>query len=230
MSRLNAAIGWLQGSAGMLAAGLDPSLAAETLLQGLYNGYTLLAGPLFILAADSMDMGSLADRLLGFRHALGHVDMVSSLIFSGMSVSAVADAVGMVGVFINLMNKDGQYTPAYAAALTAATATIGPTIPPGLLMALCMGLMNAVMARRRNFPTDEATPLRALPGITLRAFPALMLPVILLSGFFGGVVTARRGRRLGAVHRQRVDAPTHAGRRAQVGVFHRCVSGRAGLP
>ena len=83
--------------------GFDPSIAAETLLQGLFNSYTLLAIPLFILAADIMNIGSLADRLLRFAQALvgrfrgglGHVNVVSSLIFSGMSGSAVADAVGM---------------------------------------------------------------------------------------------------------------------------------------
>ncbi len=217
----------------LLARGLDPSLAAETMLQGLYNGYTLLAVPLFILAADIMNVGSLADRLLGFcralvgrfRGGLGHVNVVSSLIFSGMSGSAVADAVGMGRVIINLMTRDGQYTPAYAAALTAATATIGPIIPPsipmvlyalvsgqsvgylfaagilpGLLMALVMGITNAVMARRRDFPTDDATPLRELPGITARAFPALMLPVILLGGIYGGVMTPTEAAAVAAAY------------------------------
>ncbi|GKY86518.1 TRAP transporter large permease [Sinisalibacter aestuarii] len=206
----------------LLAKGYDPSLAPETLLQGLFNGYTLLAIPLFILAADIMNIGSLADRLLRFSQALvgrfrgglGHVNVVSSLIFSGMSGSAVADAVGMGKIIINMMTKDGKYTPAYAAAITAATATVGPIIPPsipmvlyaivsdqsvgylfaaglapGLLMALVMALMNYWIARRRNFPTDEAVPLRDLPAITYKAAPALMLPVILLGGIYGGVVT-----------------------------------------
>lgn len=217
----------------LLARGLDPSLAAETMLQGLYNGYTLLAVPLFILAADIMNVGSLADKLLNFcralvgrfRGGLGHVNVISSLIFSGMSGSAVADAVGMGRVIINLMTRNGQYTPAYAAALTAATATIGPIIPPsipmvlyalvsgqsvgylfaagilpGFLMALVMGITNAVMARRRNFPTDEATPLRELPGITLRAIPALMLPVILLGGIYGGVMTPTEAAAVAAAY------------------------------
>lgn len=217
----------------LLARGLDPSLAAETMLQGLYNGYTLLAVPLFILAADIMNVGSLADKLLNFcralvgrfRGGLGHVNVISSLIFSGMSGSAVADAVGMGRVIINLMTRNGQYTPAYAAALTAATATIGPIIPPsipmvlyalvsgqsvgylfaagilpGFLMALIMGITNAVMARRRNFPTDEATPLRELPGITLRAIPALMLPVILLGGIYGGVMTPTEAAAVAAAY------------------------------
>ena len=202
--------------------GFDPSIAAETLLQGLFNSYTLLAIPLFILAADIMNIGSLADRLLRFSQALvgrfkgglGHVNVVSSLIFSGMSGSAVADAVGMGKIIINMMTKDGKYTASYAAAITAASATIGPIIPPsipmvlyalvsdqsvgylfaagmapGLLMGLVLMIMNLIIAHRRNFDVDEAIPLRDMPRVTFRAIPALLLPVILLGGIYGGVMT-----------------------------------------
>ncbi len=217
----------------LMMKGFDPSIASETLLQGLFNGYTLLAIPLFILAADLMNIGSLADRLLRFcqalvgrfRGGLGHVNVVSSVIFSGMSGSAVADAVGMGKIIITLMTKDGKYTPSYAAAITAATATIGPIIPPsipmvlyalvsdqsvgylfaagmapGLLMAFVMGLMNFAIARKRNFPVDEAIPLRELPGITWRAFPALMLPVILLGGIYGGIMTPTEAAAVAAAY------------------------------
>ncbi len=206
----------------LVLRGFDPSIAAETLLQGLFSSYTLLAIPLFVLAADIMNIGSLADRLLlfcqglvgRFRGGLGYVNVVSSLIFSGMSGSAVADAVGMGRIIINMMTKDGKYSASYAAAITAATATIGPIIPPsipmvlyslvsdqsigylfaagmapGLLMALVMGGLNWWIARRRNFPVDDSVPLRELPKATFRAIPALMLPVILLGGIYGGVVT-----------------------------------------
>ncbi|MAS03418.1 MAG: permease [Ahrensia sp.] len=202
--------------------GFDPSIAAETLLQGLLNSYTLLAIPLFILAADIMNVGSLADRLLRFcqalvgrfRGGLGHVNVVSSLIFSGMSGSAVADAVGMGRIIINMMTKDGKYSKSYAAAITAATATIGPIIPPsipmvlyalvsdqsvgylfaagmapGLLMGLMMGVTNFMVARKRGFPVDDSVPLAEMPRVTFQAFPALMLPVILLGGIYSGVVT-----------------------------------------
>ncbi len=95
----------------LILKGFDPSIAAEQLLQGLFNGYTLLAIPLFILAADIMNLGSLADKLLRFcqalvgrfRGGLGHVNVVSSVIFSGMSGSAVADAVGMGKIIITMM-------------------------------------------------------------------------------------------------------------------------------
>ena len=213
--------------------GFDPSIASEQLLQGLYNGYTLLAIPLFILAADIMNIGSLADRLLRFcqalvgrfRGGLGHVNVVSSVIFSGMSGSAVADAVGMGKIIIGLMTRDGKYTPAYAAAITAATATVGPIIPPsipmvlyalvsdqsvgflfaagmipGLLMALMMGVTNYLIALRRDFPTDDAVPARDLPRVTYQAFPALMLPVILLGGIYGGVMTPTEAAAVAAAY------------------------------
>ena len=216
-------ISMLVGTIAYLGAkGQDVSIAGETILQGLFGSYTLLAIPLFILAADIMNIGSLADKLLDFSKALvgrfkgglGHVNVVSSIIFSGMSGSAVADAVGMGRIIINMMTKDGKYTPAYAAAITAASATIGPIIPPsipmvlyalvsdtsigylfaagilpGLLMGLVLALMNAWIAHRRNFATDDAVPLRELPMTTLRATPALMLPVILLGGIYGGIMT-----------------------------------------
>ena len=220
---LSIGIAMLVGTILYLAfAGWDTSIAAETALQGLYNTYTLLAIPLFILAADIMNVGSLSDRLLRFAQALvgrfrgglGHVNVVSSLIFSGMSGSAVADAVGMGKIVINMMTKDRKYTKSYAAAITAATATVGPIIPPslpmimyalvsdasigflfaaGILPGLLMGLMmagtNAYIANRRNFPVEKPTPIRDLPKLTWDALPALMLPVILLGGIYGGVTT-----------------------------------------
>lgn len=217
----------------LILKGYDPSIASEQLLQGLYNGYTLLAIPLFILAADIMNIGSLADRLLRFcqalvgrfRGGLGHVNVVSSVIFSGMSGSAVADAVGMGKIIIGLMTRDGKYTPSYAAAITAATATIGPIIPPsipmvlyalvsdqsvgflfaaglapGLLMALVMAIMNYIIARRRDFPTDDAVPLQEMPRVTLQAIPALMLPVILLGGIYSGIMTPTEAAAVAAAY------------------------------
>lgn len=202
--------------------GFDTSIAAETVLQGLFSSYTLLAIPLFILAADIMNIGSLADRLMRFSHALvgrfkgglGHVNIVASIIFSGMSGSAVADAVGMGRVEIQMMTKDGHIPKSYAAALTAASATIGPIIPPsipmvlyalvsdtsvgylfaaGILPGLMMGAMlfviNGIQAHRRGFPIDNSVPLSQLPRTTFQAIPALMLPVILLGGIYGGVMT-----------------------------------------
>ena len=217
----------------LLLAGQDLGIAAEQLLQGLYGNYILLAIPLFIFAADLMNAGTLSDRLLRFCHALvgrfrgglGHVNVVASLIFSGMSGSAIADAVGLGRIIINMMTREGKYPASYAAAITAASATIGPIIPPsipmviyafvsdasigylflggvvpGFLMGLALIVMNAIMARRRDFPVEEAVRPSELPGITIRAVPALLMPVILLVGIYGGVTTPTEAAALAAAY------------------------------
>jgi tripartite ATP-independent transporter DctM subunit len=214
-------------------AGFDIAIAAETMLQGLFNSYTLISIPLFILAADIMNVGSIADRLMHFSHALvgrfkgglGHVNIVSSIIFSGMSGSAVADAVGMGRVEIQMMTKSGHIPVSYAGALTAASATIGPIIPPsipmvlyalvsdasvgylfaagilpGLLMATTMFAVNTWVSHRRDFPTDDSIPLSELPRATVKALPALMLPVILLGGIYGGVMTPTEAAAVAAAY------------------------------
>ena len=117
---------------------MDIALAGEKILQGLYKSFILLAVPLFITAANIMNVGTITDRLLSFciaavgrfKGGLGHVNVVASLIFSGMSGSAVADAAGIGKIIIGMMTKNGRYTRGYAAAITAASATIGPIIPP----------------------------------------------------------------------------------------------------
>src|SRR3954452_7790231 len=210
----------------LLVAGLDLGTAAEQILNGLFNSYVLLAIPLFILAADLMNIGSLTDRLLRFclvlvgryRGGLGHVNVVSNMIFAGMSGSAIADAVGIGRIIIGMMTKDNRYPVAYAAAITASAAIIGPIIPPsipmvvyalvsdtsigylflggfvpGILLGLGFMSMNSIIARRRNYPVEPAIPLKEMPRITMRAFPALMLPVILLFGIYGGVMTPTEG-------------------------------------
>ncbi len=202
--------------------GQDLGLAAEQIIQGLYDGFIILAVPLFIVAANIMNAGTISERLLTFcmaivgrlRGGLGHVNIVANVIFAGMSGSAVADAAGLGKVIIEMMTKDGRYPPGYAAAITAAASTIGPIIPPsipmvmyalvsdasigylflggilpGLLMGVTLMALNAWTARRRNFAVEEAVPLRALPKVTFNAFPALLMPVILLYGIYGGATT-----------------------------------------
>jgi tripartite ATP-independent transporter DctM subunit len=210
----------------LLLSGLDLGTAAEQILNGLFNSYVLLAIPLFILAADLMNIGSLTDRLLNFclvlvgrfRGGLGHVNVVANMIFAGMSGSAIADAVGIGRIIIGMMTKDGRYPVAYAGAITASAAIIGPIIPPsipmvvyalvsdasigylflggfvpGAMLGIGFMVMNSIIARRRNYPVEPPIPLREIPRITLRAFPALMLPVILLFGIYGGVTTPTEG-------------------------------------
>ena len=125
-------------------AGLDMGTAAEQLLNGMYTSFLLLAIPLFILAAEFMNSGSIMDRLLRFcnalvgrwRGGLAQVNVVQSIIFASMSGSALADAAASGRLMQTLMTKDGKYTASYAAALSAVSAVIGPIIPPSIPLVL----------------------------------------------------------------------------------------------
>jgi C4-dicarboxylate transporter, DctM subunit len=124
--------------------GLDLGTAAEQLLNGMYTSYLLLAIPLFILAAEFMNTGSVMDRLLRFcnalvgrwRGGLAQVNVVQSIVFASMSGSALADAAGSGKIMQVLMTKDGRYTASFAAALSAVSAVIGPIIPPSIPLVL----------------------------------------------------------------------------------------------
>jgi tripartite ATP-independent transporter DctM subunit len=223
----------------LLLAGQDLSIAAEQLLNGMYTNYVILAVPLFILAAELMNIGSMTERLLRFcdalvgrfRGGLAQVNIVQSVIFAGMSGSAIADAAGTGRMMQAMMTKDGKYPPSFAAALTAASSVIGPIIPPsipmvlyalvsdasigflflggvipGLLMAAAQMGIVAVAARRKNFPVEAPVPLRALPGITWRALPALMMPVVLLGGIYGGATTPTEAAAVAAAYALAISA------------------------
>ena len=220
-------------------AGQDLAIAGETMVQRLFDGFLLLAVPLFIVSANIMNAGSISDRLLKFcialvgrfRGGLGHVNVVARLIFSGMSGSAVADAAGIGKLIIDMMVKSGKYSRGYAAAITAATATIGPIIPPsiplvlyalvsdtsiaslflggivpGLIMAGVLMGTNAWIAHKRDFGEEEAVPLIQLPRITLNATPALLMPVILLTCIYTGVTTPTEAAAIAAFYALLVSA------------------------
>ncbi len=132
------------GIAYLVVKGQDLGLAAEQILNGLYNGYVLLAVPLFIFAANLMNAGTISERLFEFsrllvgrlRGGLAQVDILVSVIFSGMSGSAIADAAGPGLVTIKQMLKKREYTPGFAGAVVVASATIGPIIPPSIPMVI----------------------------------------------------------------------------------------------
>ena len=217
----------------LFVSGLDMGTAAEQLLNGMYTSYILLAVPLFILSAEIMNSGSMTERLLAFcnalvgrfRGGLAQVNVVQSIIFAGMSGSAIADAAGTGRMMQKMMTEGGRYPPSFAAALTAASSVIGPIIPPsipvviyslvsdasigylflggmipGLLMGLALMGIIAMVARRRNFPVEAPVPVREIPGITLRAFPALMMPVVLLGGIYSGVTTPTEAAAIAAAY------------------------------
>ncbi|WP_116599794.1 TRAP transporter large permease [Primorskyibacter marinus] len=222
------------GSLGYLAiSGAGIGLAGKVLMDGMYSSFILLAVPLFIVAANIMNAGTISDRLLQFcvalvgrfRGGMGHVNVVASLIFSGMSGSAVADAAGIGKIIIEMMTKSGQYTRGYAAAITAASATIGPIIPPsipmvlyalisntsigylflggilpGLIMGAVLMVMNYVLASARGFGIEEPVALSELPRRTVQAFPALLMPAILLYGIYGGLTTPTEAAAVAALY------------------------------
>ncbi len=217
----------------LMLAEQDMGIAAEQILNGLFSSYILLAVPLFILAAELMNSGSMTLRLLTFcnafvgrfRGGLALVNVVQSVIFAGMSGSAIADAAGTGKMMQKMMTEGGKYPPAFAAALTASSAVIGPIIPPsipvviyalvsdasigflflaGVIPGLMMGAAQAGIivgtARHRNFPIEPPVPIRELPAITFRALPALMMPVVLLGGIYGGATTPTEAAAVAALY------------------------------
>jgi tripartite ATP-independent transporter DctM subunit len=221
------------GIAYLAIKGQDMGLAAEQVLNGLYNSYVLLAVPLFVFAANLMNAGTISERLFEFsrllvgrmRGGLAQVDILVSVIFSGMSGSAIADAAGPGLVTIKQMLKKPEYTPGFAGAVVVASATIGPIIPPsipmviyalvsgtsvgalflggvvpGLLMALMLMLGVHMIATKRNMPKDDPIPLREVPGIVLRGLLPLTLPVVLLTGIYTGAFTPTEAAAVAALH------------------------------
>lgn len=217
----------------LLLANLDLGTSAEQILNGLYNSYVLLAVPLFLFSAELMNVSKMTDHLLRFcdmlvgrfRGGLGHINIAQSIIFAGMSGSAIADLAATGRISIDMMTRNNRYTLSYAAAVTAASAVIGPIIPPsipmvlyalvsdtsvgylflggiipGLLMALAQMVINTIQAHRHDFPVEQPIPLREWPGITATAMPALLMPVILLGGIYGGVMTPTEAAAVAALY------------------------------
>ena len=203
---------------------LGEGFVLPMLAQRMYSattGFTLLAIPFFILAGNLMNTGGITHRVFRFalalvghlRGGLGHVNVVSSMIFSGMSGAAVADAAGLGLVEMEAMTKAG-YDREFSAAITAASSTIGPVVPPsipfviygsitgvsvgklflaGCLPGLMMGLalMTAVyfISRKRNYPRERRASVKEV-WISLRgAALALGMPVLIIGGILGGLFT-----------------------------------------
>jgi tripartite ATP-independent transporter DctM subunit len=205
----------------LFLAGRDVGLAAENVLNAVFGNYVALSVPLFIFAANIMNVGKVSDRLLTFALALvgrlpgglAQVNVLTSLIFSGMSGSAIADAAGVGKLITDMMIKDNRYPRGYSGAITAASAVVGPIFPPSIpmvwyalisstsvgalflggvvpafLIVFVLGAGIWISAKRRGFPVEEAIPWRRFPGILLRAGPALLMPA-LLGGIYTGAFT-----------------------------------------
>jgi tripartite ATP-independent transporter DctM subunit len=226
-SMLAAGIGYL------ITKGQDVGLVAEQVGNGLYNSYVLLAVPLFVFAANIMNAGTVSERIFDFcrilvgrmRGGLAQVDILVSVIFSGMSGSAIADAAGPGLVTIRQMLKKPGYTRGFAGAVVVASATLGPIIPPsipmviyamvsgasvgalflggvlpGFLMAAVMMVVVHLIAVKRNMPRDEPVPRSQWAGLVFRGALPLSMPIVLLGGIYSGAFTPTEAAAVAALH------------------------------
>ena len=196
------------------------TMMAQRMVYGV-NSFPLLAIPFFLLVGRLMNIGGITDRIYTFcsvlighvRGGLAHVNIMGSMIFAGMTGSAVSDAVGLGQMEIKAMTDQG-YDRKFAAATTAASATIGPIIPPsipmvlygvlgnvsvgalfiggiipGVMMGLFMMAVVATVAKRRGFPLQKRATLGQIARAVYRAVFPLLSPVILIGGIWGGIFT-----------------------------------------
>lgn len=220
-------IGFSMGATTMIAVAvkrgigdIPHTMMAQRMVYGV-NSFPLLAIPFFLLVGRLMNIGGITDRIYNFctvlighvRGGLAHVNILGSMIFAGMTGSAVSDAVGLGQMEIKAMTDQG-YDRKFAAATTAASATIGPIIPPsipmvlygvlgnvsvgalfiggiipGVLMGLFMMEVVATVAKRRGFPLQKRATLGEIVRAVYRALFPLLSPVILIGGIWGGIFT-----------------------------------------
>ncbi|MDT8297518.1 MAG: TRAP transporter large permease [Spirochaetaceae bacterium] len=213
-------------------AGADISMFAEKVLTNLEAKYIIIAVPLFVFMAQVMNSGKITDMIFRFANVLvgrrkgglGHVNVVASIIFSGMTGSAVADASGLGLMEIKAIKEHG-YEEDFSCAVTAASATIGPVFPPsipmifyamlsgasignlflggmipGLLIGAALMIYIAWVANKRNYPKGEKLILRDMIAVTIKAFPALFSVIVLLGGIYSGIVTPTEAGALASLY------------------------------
>ena len=199
--------------------GSIPLVIVPQIIAKGVDSYNVIAIPFFILAAQIMNRGGVTDRLMQFasrivghlKGGLAHVNILTSMLFAGMSGSAVADSAGLGQILIPTMKKKG-YGADYSAAVTAASSTIGPIIPPsvpiviygilsetsigqlflagaipGVVMGLMMLVLSYYLAVKKGYPQEEKPSIKEILISAFRAFPALLTPVIILGGMWSGI-------------------------------------------
>jgi tripartite ATP-independent transporter DctM subunit len=212
------------GIAAFTAIVVSGNIPVEVVAQRIVTGvdsFPLLAVPFFILAGTLMNHGGVTERLVRLANALvghvtgglGHVNVVTSMIMAGMSGSAVADAAGSGAVLIPAMTRAG-FSPKFSAAVTAASATIGPIIPPsipfvlygilanvsigqlflagavpGLLMGIYLMVVVYFVSKRRGYGKGQKASWGKLAAAFKDGLPALMLPILIIWAIVGGIVT-----------------------------------------
>ena len=197
--------------------GMGVMFAVQRMIDGL-NSFPMLAVPLFLLAAAILNSAGITNHLFGFARALvghirgglGHVNVLASLFFSGMSGSAVADAGGLGKMEIRAM-RDAGYDDEFSGSVTAASSMIGPLVPPsitmvlygviantsigelflggivpGFLCAAALMVMVYVIAQKRDYAVDPRPNPQTIAALFVKSFPALLTPAIIVGGIFSG--------------------------------------------
>lgn len=205
-----------------LASGMPQTLLIQRLIMAVGDSFSMLAIPFFMLAGTIMNAGGVATRIFDFCNTLvghipgglGHVNVFCSVIFAGMSGSALADTGGIGAIELKAM-KDAGFDDDFSAAITGASSCLGPIIPPstgmvlyammseesvgklfiagiipGVLMAAAMCVMVYFTAKKRNYPVSPRVTFKERGRAFVRAIPALLSPVILLSGILLGIFSA----------------------------------------
>ena len=206
----------------MLTSGMPQTLMIQRLIMAVGDSFSMLAIPFFMLAGTIMNAGGVATRIFDFCNTLvghipgglGHVNVFCSVIFAGMSGSALADTGGIGAIELKAM-KDQGFDEDFSAAITGASSCLGPIIPPstgmvlyammaeesvgtlfiagvlpGIIMAAAMCLIVYITAKRRNYPISPRVTWKERSRALWRAVPALLSPIILLSGILLGIFSA----------------------------------------
>lgn len=206
----------------MLTSGMPQTLMIQRLIMAVGDSFSMLAIPFFMLAGTIMNAGGVAARIFDFCNTLvghipgglGHVNVFCSVIFAGMSGSALADTGGIGAIELKAM-KDQGFDEDFSAAITGASSCLGPIIPPstgmvlyammaeesvgtlfiagvvpGIIMAAAMCLIVYITAKRRNYPISPRVTWKERGRAFWRAVPALLSPIILLSGILLGIFSA----------------------------------------
>jgi tripartite ATP-independent transporter DctM subunit len=201
-------------------------------VYGLDN-FLLLAVPFFLYAGKVMNVGGITERIFRFakslvwkplRGGLGHVNVVSSIIFAGMTGTAVSDAAGLGAVELKAMDEAG-YDPDFAVAITAASSTIGPIIPPsvplviyglmtgvsiggiliaglipGIIMGIAMMVAVEIYAIKNKMPVGDAFNIREIWSSFKQSFFPLLTPFIIIGGMLSGIFTPTEAAAIAALY------------------------------
>ena len=215
----------------LLSDRLTPIVLMNEMFKS-YNAFILLAVPFFLLAANLMNASGITDRLIRFSRALvghltgglGHVNVVVSMLFAGISGSSTADAAGIGSLLIPQMKKQG-FSTSFSVAITACSSVMGVIIPPSIMMVVWGGLMSVsigglflagvvpgfliaasqmlavyIYAKSNNYETTQRSNLKELIVALIQAIPPLMTPVIIVGGIVGGVFTPTEASAVAVVY------------------------------